>query len=110
MEAFPEIRRTIDATHDFTYENIGRPGSYTLLGPNWANAGAPAFRLHKAFPTEGGTRVAAFVHYPQKIVAPAVSDDFVFVKDVAPTILELAGVEHPSFQFLRDRARQTATV
>jgi len=99
MESFPEIRKTIDATHDFTYENIGRPGSYTLLGPNWANAGAPAFRLHKAFPTEGGTRVAAFVRYPAKIVAPSVSDDFIFVKDVAPTILELAGVEHPGTQY-----------
>ncbi len=95
MEAFPDIRRTIDAAHDFSYENIGRPGSYTLYGPNWANAGSPAFRLHKAFPTEGGTRVTAFVHYPSLIESPAIVGDFVFITDLTPTILQLAGVEHP---------------
>ena len=99
MKDFPEIRKTIDATHDFSYENIGRPGSYTLYGPNWANAGAPAFRLHKGFPTEGGTHVAAFVHYPELISTPVISNDFIFVKDVAPTILEFAGVEHPGTRF-----------
>jgi arylsulfatase len=99
MDAFPEIRRTIDDTHDFSYENIGRPGSYTLYGPNWANAGAPSFRLHKGFPTEGGTHVAAIVHYPPFIEAPAIIDDFIFIKDVTPTILDLAGVEHPGDRY-----------
>jgi arylsulfatase len=95
MEAFPAIRKTIDSTHDFSYENIGRMGSYTLLGPNWANAGAPSFRLHKGFPTEGGTHVTAFVHYPEMISTPVISNEFVFIRDVAPTILKLAGVEQP---------------
>jgi len=98
-EAFPEIRRTIDATHDFSYEAMGRPGSYVLYGPNWANAGSPAFRLHKGFPTEGGTRVAAFVHYPKLIRQPAIADDFVFVADVMPTLLEVAGVAHPGDRY-----------
>ena len=80
-EAFPDIRRTIDTTHDFSFENIGRRGSYALHGPNWANAASPAFRLHKGFPTEGGTRVAAFVHYPPAVEAGGISQDFVFVKD-----------------------------
>ena len=99
MEAFPEIRKTIDAGHDFSYENMGHPGSYTLYGPNWANAGSPSFRLHKAFPTEGGTRVAAFVHYPPIVEKAVVADDFVSISDVTPTILELAGVEHPNNRY-----------
>ena len=99
MDAFPKIRQTINETHDFSYENIGRPGSYTLYGPNWANAGAPSFRLHKGFPTEGGTHVAAFVHYPAIIKSPSIADDFIFIKDVTPTILELAGVGHPGNQY-----------
>ena len=98
MEAFPDIRKTIDTTHDFSFENIGRVASYTLLGPNWANAGAPSFKLHKGFPTEGGTRVAAFVRYPE-MIKPAVSNDFIFIKDVAPTILELTGIEHPGNEY-----------
>ena len=94
-DMFPDIRNTIDESHDFSYASMGRPGSYTLYGPNWANAGSPAFSLHKAFPYEGGTRVTAFVHHPGLIESPRVSDDFVYVTDVMPTLLELAGVEHP---------------
>ena len=95
MEAYPDIRRTIDASHDFSYEAMGRPGSYVLYGPNWANAGSPAYRLHKAFPTEGGTRVAAFISDPTGNVERSIVDDFVYVTDVTPTILEYAGVSHP---------------
>jgi len=108
MELFPDIRKTIDSTHDFSYEAMGRPRSYVLYGPNWANAGSPAFRLYKAFPTEGGTRVAAFVRYPKAISEPRVTNERVFVSDVTPTILELAGVEHPGNQY-GDRAIETMT-
>ena len=99
MEAFPEIRRTIDTTHDFSYEAMGHEGSYVLYGPNWANAGSPAFRLHKGFPTEGGTRVAAFVRYKGLVTSPSISDAFVFVADVTPTIVELAGVDPPGSKY-----------
>jgi arylsulfatase len=98
MDEFPEIRKSIDSTHDFSYENMGRMGSYTLLGPNWADAAAPPFKLHKGFPTEGGTHVAAFVRYPE-MIKPAISNDFIFIKDVAPTILELAGIERPGKEY-----------
>jgi len=99
MEAFPDIRRTIDSSHDFSFEAMGRKGSYVLYGPDWANAGSPAFRLHKGFPTEGGTRVAAFARYPKLIADPAVTNDFVFIADVMPTLLEFAGVEHPGTNY-----------
>ncbi|MGI9204576.1 MAG: arylsulfatase [Woeseiaceae bacterium] len=95
MDAYPEIRKNIDATHDFSYEAMGRPGSYVLYGPNWANAGSPAFRLHKAFPTEGGTRVAAFIYDPRYDANHSIVDDFIYVTDLTPTILEYAGVTHP---------------
>lgn len=100
-DAFPEIRRTIDEGHDFSFENMGRPGSYTFYGPNWARVSSPAFRLYKAFPTEGGVRVAAFAHYPKRFVTEAISDELILVKDLAPTILELAGVEHPGVSYAR---------
>ncbi len=99
MEAFPKIRQTIDAVHDFSYEAMGRPGSYVLQGPNWANAGSPGFRLHKAFPTEGGTRVTAFVRYPKTVSEPAISNHYIFATDVTPTVLEIAGVKHPYNQY-----------
>ncbi len=108
MELFPDIRKTIDSSHDFSYEGMGRPGSYVLYGPNWANAGSPAFRLHKAFPTEGGTRVAAFVRYPRLIGEPSITNEHVFISDVTPTILELAGIEHPGSDY-RGRAVEMMT-
>jgi arylsulfatase len=74
---------------------MGAPNSYVLYGPNWARAGSPAFRLHKGFPTEGGTRVPAFLHY-RGFLHRRISDRFFTVKDVAPTVLELAGVSHPA--------------
>ena len=99
MESYGDIRRNIDATHDFSYENMGRPGSYLLYGPNWANAGSPAFRSHKAFPTEGGTRVTAFAWNPGLVAGSRVSDDYVYVSDITPTLLEIAGVSHPGRRY-----------
>jgi arylsulfatase len=89
---FPDIRATIDATHDFSYERMGRAGSYTLYGPGWARAGAPALRLYKGFPTEGGTRVAAFMYYPRALPKARLVHDDVSIRDIAPTLLEFASV------------------
>ena len=95
VDKFPEIRRNIDERHDFSLANMGAPNSYVLYGPNWARAGSPAFRLHKGFPTEGGTRVPAFFHY-RGFLQHRISDRFFTVKDIAPTVLELAGLTHPA--------------
>jgi arylsulfatase len=94
-EAFPAIRKVLDENHDFSYENMGRPGSYTFYGPNWARVSAPTKRLYKAFPTEGGVHTAAFVYSPGRFPGGTTVDDLVVVKDLAPTILELAKVAHP---------------
>ncbi len=88
---FPKIRHTIDTTHDFSLEAMGHPGSYTLYGPSWARAGNAAYQMYKAFPTEGGTRVAAFAHYAG-FQRAAISDALFPVIDVTPTLLEMAGV------------------
>ena len=102
-DAFPAIRKALDARHDFSYENMGKPNSYTLYGANWARVSAPAFRLYKAFPSEGGVRTAALVNFPPRIAANTVSDALVLAKDIAPTILELAGVA-PAGDTYRSRA------
>lgn len=98
-DLFPDIRRTIDESHDFSYEAMGKPGSYTLYGPSWAWAGSPAYSLYKAFPTEGGTRASAFISYPKWAGSNRVSSDLISVQDVTPTFLELAGVRHPGKQY-----------
>jgi arylsulfatase len=107
-DQFPEIRAVIDQRHDFSLENMGRPGSYTFYGPNWARVSAPAFRLFKAFPTEGGVRTAAFAWYPPRFPGGTLVDDLVLVRDIAPTILGLAGVRHPGGEY-RGREVQPMT-
>lgn len=92
-EKFPKIRRVIDERFDHSYANMGRPNSYTMYGPGWARAGAPQLRMYKAFSTEGGTRVAAFVTLPGVRKNAEINTSLVSVKDIAPTLLDFAGLE-----------------
>lgn len=84
---------------DNSLENLGNGDSYTWYGPNWTWASSGGYRMYKQFTTEGGIRVPAIVHFPQQLQKGAVIDEFVTVKDVLPTILELTGVEHPGSSF-----------
>lgn len=92
----------VERTFDNRLENIGRRGSYVFPGPGWAQASTAPFRLFKTFPSEGGTRTPAIIAGPG--VRPGGFEDpraeaFATVKDVAPTLLELAGVEHPGTRY-----------
>jgi arylsulfatase len=82
---------------DNSEANLGKLNSYSWLGPAWAQTTTP-FRLWKAFPTEGGVRVPAIVRYGAFSRSGA-QDAIVTVKDVAPTLLALAGVRHPGTRF-----------
>ncbi len=82
-------------TFDNSYENIGRINSYIWYGPNWAQAGMAPFRLHKAFPTEGGIHVPAFVYEKKLHTAGQTSHAVLSVMDIMPTILQLSDISHP---------------
>ncbi|MCM2319232.1 MAG: arylsulfatase [Pseudomonas sp.] len=98
-DLFPAIRKVVDETHDFSYEQMGRPNSYTLYGPNWARVSAPALSLFKGFATEGGTRTAGILRIPGVTKDGQVVRGLVSVKDFTPTLLELAGVKHPGSSY-----------
>lgn len=78
---------------DNSIENLGEADSYIWLGPNWARAGDPAFRMFKAFTTEGGIHAPAIVHYPKAISGGTMHGSMATVMDVLPTLLELAEVQ-----------------
>jgi len=84
-------------------ENIGRPGSFAAQGPAWAQVSMTPFRLFKASAAEGGIR-APFIAAGPGISAGGRSDSLAHVKDIAPTLLEVAGVEHPNSYEGRDIA------
>ncbi len=78
------------ASGDNRLESIGSAKSYLWYGPNWAEAATAPSRLYKSFPTEGGTRVPAFIWDPG-YVRSGISASYVSVRDVLPTLLDFAG-------------------
>jgi arylsulfatase len=79
---------------DNSFENIGHPMSHYAYGIGWAAASSGPIDRFKMTVAEGGTRS------PLMIAGPGVKggrqvDGFFYVTDIMPTILEMAGVEHP---------------
>lgn len=93
----------LPATFDNRLENMGRERSYVWMGPGWAQVSALPYRMYKAFVSEGGITVPAFVRGPGVERNGERSDTFVTAMDVLPTALELAGVSHPGTSY-RGRA------
>ena len=94
-ELFPAIRAVIDQRFDHSTEQMGRPGSYPLYGAGWAHAAAPHLRMYKAFTSEGGTRVTAFMRLPGGQSQPTLEHAMVSVRDVLPTVLDATGAGVP---------------
>jgi len=107
--------------YDNSLENIGRGNSFVWYGPRWAQAATAPSRLYKAFTTEGGVRVPFLAQFPTSCRTRSDGDSmthgpvetttsgshitseqgsithtFATVMDIAPTILEMAGVTHPA--------------
>jgi arylsulfatase len=73
----------------------GRKGTYAEYGPGWAAAAMTPFRLYKGFLTEGGIRSPLIVSGPGVGGAGTINRKAVLhVMDIAPTMLELAGIRH----------------
>ncbi|TKA46228.1 hypothetical protein B0A54_03035 [Friedmanniomyces endolithicus] len=104
-EAYPIVQGSmiqhLQRYYDNRLENLGRGNSFIWYGPRWAQAATAPSRLYKAFTTEGGVRVPFLAKFPlafgnggQK--KGGITSAFSTVMDLAPTILEMAGVSHPS--------------
>ncbi len=89
----------VPANFDNSYENMGKSGSYHSTGPGWAHVSNTPFHMYKGFPTQGGLLSPAIAVYPGKIEAGSRSDAFITILDVAPALLQLAGVTHPAPEF-----------
>ena len=103
QHSFPELVTWANECCDNSYENIGNADSYVWLGPNWGQAGNTPLRMFKGYPSQGGVRAPAFFHYPRAMQTAAINDSVITVKDIMPTLLELAGVEHPGAGLFQGR-------
>lgn len=94
----PDLLATIDKYYDNSYENLGNYNSFCWYGPLWAHASTAPSRLYKAYNTEGGIRVPLIVRFPQLNghEPGAISNTFATCMDVMPTLLALAGIQHPN--------------
>ena len=83
-------------TYTHGFQNWGRKGSYTAYGPSWAQVSATPFAGFKYTTYEGGIRSPLIVATPEGALSGKINNDAIMhVKDIAPTLLELAGATLP---------------
>ena len=75
---------------------LGRANTYPHYHAGWAMAGNTPFRYFKQSEHRGGQQDHLVVHWPNGIKAKGeIRDQYHHITDIAPTILEAAGVEVP---------------
>ncbi|MBB5708700.1 arylsulfatase [Sphingopyxis panaciterrulae] len=75
--------------------NIGNFDSYVSYGSGWAQAASAPSRLMKGYPAQGGIRVAAFAA-GRGVVGKRIVHATLDVRDIAPTLLDLADLIQPA--------------
>lgn len=87
--------RLVTLGADNSYENLGREGSWVAYGAPWAQVSSTPLKYYKSVASEGGIRAPMIVSLPQRVINGTISLAFASVMDITPTLLELAGIEHP---------------
>jgi arylsulfatase len=79
------------------YDDWGGPMTYPHMAAGWAVAGDTPFSWTKQVASDfGGVRNGMVMHWPKRIKAKGeVRSQFAHVIDVAPTVLEAAGLPEP---------------
>jgi len=79
------------------FDELGGPMSYPHMAAGWAVAGDTPFTWTKQVASNfGGTRNGMIVHWPRRIPAKGeIRSQFHHVIDVAPTVLQAAGLPEP---------------
>ena len=79
-------------------DDFGGPKAYNHYAVGWAHAMDTPYQWTKQVASHwGGTRNGTIVHWPKGIKAKGeIRTQFHHVIDIAPTILEVAGIPHPT--------------
>jgi arylsulfatase len=97
MHMYPETDEAwVERNSDNRFSNWGRRGSRIAQGAGWAQASSTPFRLFKAFIAEGGIRSPFILSGPPLKHRGNTLHAIAHVTDIAPTLLDIAGVNHPS--------------
>lgn len=106
-EAYPLVQSGVlphlQRYYNNSLDNLGNYNSFIWYGPRWAQAATAPSRLYKAYTTEGGVRVPFVARFPRNGTTEtphttnnSITDQFATVMDLAPSILDMAGVSHPA--------------
>ena len=76
------------------YETLGERNSWNAIGPSNATIAASPLTYYKFHANEGGLRVPLVMSGPGITRQGQITDEFVFVTDVLPTILGLVGADN----------------
>ena len=82
----------VERNSDNRFENWGRRGSRIAIGPGWALASNTPLRHFKGMHSEGGIRAALIVAGSGVAGTGQIDSAFAHVMDIAPTLLDVAGV------------------
>lgn len=81
----------LEGDHD-----LGGPATYPLYPRGWAQVGNTPLKWYKHHTFGGGVRTPLVVHWPERLAdAGGIRTRFQHAVDLAPTILEVAGVAMP---------------
>lgn len=86
---------------ELTLPHLEELGSSSYTNPHypvgWANAGNTPFQWYKSWVHSGGVKDPLIISYPNGIKARGeIREQYLHVTDIAPTILDILGVEKPS--------------
>ncbi|MFM6991980.1 MAG: sulfatase-like hydrolase/transferase [Rhodoferax sp.] len=95
MRYFNGLRENVDAAVA-RLDTIGGPDSHTNYPWGWAMVGNTPLKRYKQNTHAGGVRDPFIVHWPARIKdAGAIRRQFHHVTDIAPTVLDLLGIQAP---------------
>lgn len=88
----PGVQQWLDwVGYSLDVKTLGEKGTYAYIGPEFATAAASPYADFKFYASEGGLRVPMIIS-GAGIPASGIVDALSFSSDLAPTLLELAGV------------------
>ena len=94
--AYPGQTEEYMNSFDNSLENRGLINSSIEPGPGWSQASMTPSRMFKGFTSEGGIRSPLLVKLPGEMQkAGSLNHSFIHVRDIMPTFLDAAGIEHP---------------
>jgi arylsulfatase A-like enzyme len=85
----------LDQEYSRDIATLGAKGTYGVIGASWASAAASPLSTYKFYAGEGGIRTPLIISGVPGTRADAIHPQFAHVKDIAPTLLDVAGIQHP---------------